>query len=80
MKLLTIVGILGGIGLGILFIELGGIIGKACMLRTVKLVDSKTADDILDIIDKSVNSGKYHGLKLLRLKIVKYLCELSTKS
>lgn len=80
MTLLTIVRILGSIGLGILFIELGGIIGKACMLRAVKLVNSKTADDILDIIDKCVNSGKYHGLKLLRLKIVKYLYELSTKS
>lgn len=76
MKPLTIkVGTLAKIGLVIAATELGCDVGKAIMFRSVEVINSKTADEMLEALDMCINSGKFHGLKKCRLKIVKGLCK-----
>lgn len=80
MKPLTIkVGTLAKIGLGIAAIDLASDVGKAIMFRSVEVINSKTADEMLEALDMCINSGKFHGLKKCRLKIVKGMCKATTK-
>lgn len=80
MKPLTIkVETLAKIGLGVLAIELATDIGKASMLRTVKKINSETADTMMDAMDFGINCGEFRGLKKCRLKIIRGMCKAIIK-
>lgn len=80
MKPLTIkVETLAKIGLGIAATELACDVGKAIMFRSFEEVNSETADGMLKALDRCINSGRYHGLKKCRLKIVKGMCKATSK-
>lgn len=63
------------IGLGVLLIELAADIGKVSMLRAVKKLNSKTADEVMNAMDYGINCGEFHGLKKCRLKIIRNMCK-----
>lgn len=72
MKPLTIkVGTLAKIGLGVATAELIFDLGKATMLKAVKSVNSETADEVMKALDYGINSKDYHGLRKLKIKIVR---------
>lgn len=71
----TLIGIGAEIGFIVLAMELAGDIGKASMLRAVKKVNPKTADEVLNAFDIGINSGKIHGLKKCKLKIINDMCK-----
>lgn len=66
---------LAKIGFGVLAMELGADIGKASMLRAVKKINSKTADEMMDAMDFGINCGKFHGLKKCKLKFIRGMCK-----
>lgn len=66
---------LAKIGLVVLAMELGADIGRACMLRAVKKINSETADEVLDAMDIGINSDEFHGLDKIKLKIVRGMCK-----
>lgn len=63
------------IGLGVLLIELAADIGKVSMLKAVKKLNSKTADEVMAAMEYGINCGKFHGLKKCRLKIIRDMCK-----
>lgn len=63
------------IGLGVLLIELAADIGKVSMLRAVKKLNSKTADEVMAAMEYGINCGEFHGLKKCRLKIIRDMCK-----
>ena len=80
MKSLTNkVGTLAKIGLCIAVVELAADMGKASMLKAVKKINSETANEVLEVMDTSINSDRYHGLKKYKLKIVRDICKTLTK-
>lgn len=80
MKPLTIkVGTLAIIGLGVAVAELAADIGKASMFKVVKIVNSETANEVLEAMDIAIDSNKYHGLTKCKLKIVRGMCKVCTK-
>lgn len=49
------------------------------MLSAVKKINSKTADEMMDAMDFSINCGEFHGLKKCKLKIIRDMCKASIK-
>jgi hypothetical protein len=70
---------LATIGFGVLAIELGADMGRASMLRAVKIINSETADTMMDAMDFGINCGEFHGLKKCRLKIIRGMCKAIIK-
>lgn len=76
----NIIGALAKIGLGILVTELATDMGKAFMFSAVKKVNPKTANELMRVMDISIDSDEVKSLKKCKLKIVKGMCEAVTKN
>lgn len=80
MKPLTIkVGTIAMIGLCVAVVELAADIGKVSMFKAVKVINSETANEVLEAMDIAINSNRYHGLKKCKLKIVRDMCKAHTE-
>lgn len=82
MKPLTIkVGTLVKIGLGVAVVNAAYFMAKGDMLSVVKGVNPETADEILEVIDETLNSKTCSMLNKLKLRIIKgtYKIETSKK-
>lgn len=49
------------------------------MFEAVKVINSETANEVLEALDIAINSNRYHGLKKRKLKIVRGMCRACTE-
>lgn len=70
---------LAKIGLGVAVVEMAADIGKASMFKSVKMINPETADAEMEVLNSAINSGRYNGLKKMKLKFIRFLCEALDK-